>query len=222
MRKSYSLSFVICLLLFAALAAGCARTVTSYVTYGSELVVDVTLRGTMEPSANRYFLVLSRTPAFTVPQPKPDNLVYELIEPGMTPRAGCGAAADYYTKYYSSWESYCFVDPAGYSLVNGPFVPGTSITHEVIASLGTVTNHLKFNFALSRAFGATIPGTIYFDVVTVPWPTDVTVPRLTKDHLGLTDAYLSTVVGSTKTILNATDLSLDPALDITQCTVTIQ
>lgn len=218
MKKPYSLLLAVCGLLLTFLASGCARTVTSYVTYGEEMVVDVTLRGNMDTNANRYFLVLARTPAYRVPLPPPDNIDFEMIEPGTTPRSG--ALADYYANFYASWEGYCIVDPGGYFLVDGPFVIGAPITREVIASLGTVSTRLKFNFELSRAFGTVIPDTIYFDLVTVPWPDDVA--RLPADHLTATDAYISKVAGSITTITDDANPTLDASLDISKCTVTIQ
>jgi hypothetical protein len=172
----------------------------------------------MDPGANRYFLVLARTPDYRVPLPPPDNIVFEMIEPGTTPRSG--ALADYYTNYYSTWEGYCIVDPGGYFLADGPFVIGAPLTREVIASLGTVTTHLNFNFELSRVFGTAIPDTIYFDLVTVPWPDEAA--RLPADHLAATDAYISKIAGSTVTVVDESNPLLDAALDITRCSVTIQ
>ena len=209
---------MLALLLVVFLTTGCARTVTSYVTYGDEMVVDVTLRGNIDPNTNRYFLVLARTPAYRVPLPPPDNIDFEMIEPGTTPRNGL--PADYYSNFYASWEGYCIVDPGGYFLVDGPFVLGAPVTREVIASLGAVTTQLKFNFELSRAFGAAIPDTVYFDLVTVPWPDDVA--RLPADHLAATDAYISKIAGSTITVVDDPNPALNAALDITRCTVTIQ
>ncbi|MCU0640763.1 MAG: hypothetical protein MUC35_01600 [Candidatus Margulisbacteria bacterium] len=208
---------VSCLLLVVSLL-GCARTVTSYVNYGSIMTVDVTLRGNMDATANRYFLVLARDPGYKVPLPPPDNIVYEMIEPGTTPRSG--ALADYYANYYSSWEGYCLVEPGGYFLVDGPFTLGEPLTREVIASLGTATTKLTFNFELSRLFGATIPETIYFDLITVPWPDDAA--RLPADHLAATDAYISKIAGSTLTVTDDNNPALADSLDITQCQVTIQ
>lgn len=215
------ISLLACLLLF-----GCARTVTQYVTYGDQMVVEVTLRGTMEVNptivgnANRYFLVLASNPEFKIPLPPPDNISYEFIEPGTEPRLGSMEA--YYTNFYSSWEGYCVVEPGGYFLVDGPFVQGAAITREPLASLGEISAKIKFNFRLSQIFGTSVPDIIYFDFVTVPWPVDSA--KLPEDHLTSTNAYLSNakVSGSTVSVDDEPNYSIDGSLDILKCTVTVQ
>lgn len=200
------------------LSFGCARSVTQIVAYGEQMLVEVTLRGTIEADANRYFLVLASSPNFKVPLPPPDNISYEFIEPGTEPRLG--TSADYYANYYATWEGYVIAEPGGYFLVKGPFVSGVMPTREVITSLGEAGSQLKFNFNLSRIFGAAVPASIYFDFVSVPWPTDAA--KLPADHLNSTNAYVSKVAGSTVPIDDETNPSLDPAADIIKCTVTIQ
>jgi len=198
--------------------AGCAKTVTTIVTYGDQMVVEVTLRGTMEATANRYFMVLSSDPVFKVPYPPPDNISYELIEPGTTPLLG--SITDYYTNYYSTWSGYIAVEPGGFFSVAGPFVEGVTITRESISTLGEPSTKITFNFRLSRIFGASIPSTIYFDFLSVPWQTDQ--PKLPADRLTSTNAYISKVVSSAITITDEENLSLDAATDILKCTVSIQ
>jgi hypothetical protein len=205
---------LVCLLF----VSGCAKTVTSIVTYGDQMVVEVTLRGTMEVNANRYFMVLASDPSFKTPLPPPDNISYEFLEPGTTPMLG--AIADYYTNYYSTWAGYIMVEPGGFFSVAGPFVSGVVATRESFSSLGEITSKITYNFRLSRIFGGTIPSTIYFDVVSVPWPTDQ--PKLAADHLTSTNAYISIVAGSTVPVSDEENTSLDPATDILKCTVSIQ
>jgi hypothetical protein len=207
------ISLLACLLLF-----GCARTVTQYVTYGDQLVVEVTLRGTMEIAADRYFMVLASKEGYKIPLPPPDNIDFEFIEPGTEPKLG--TMADYYANFYSSWEGYVTVEPGGYFLVDGPFVMGQAITREPLASLGEISTKIQFNFRLSQIFKTGIPNTIYFDFIAVPWPNDTA--KLPADHLTSTNAYVSKVAGSTVTVMDDPSDAIEPDLDILKCTVTIQ
>lgn len=200
------------------LVVSCARTVTSIVTYGDQMVVEATLRGTMEASANRYFLVISSNANYKIPLPPPDNIEYEFIEPGSPPQLGSIEA--YYTNYYSTWSGYIMAEPGGYFLVKGPFVQNQTTTREVLSSLGESSSQIKFNFRLSQIFGTSVPNTIYFDFVSVKWPTDDA--KLAADHLTLTNAYISKISGSTVTVTDPENDAADPALNILTCTVTIQ
>ena len=206
------------LLVGCLLVCGCARTVTQIVTYGDQLVVEVTLRGTLEVSANRYFLVIGTGEAFKVPLPPPDNIAYEFLEPGTTPLLG--AIADYYTNYYYSWDGYVMTEPGGYFLVDGPFVLNQPTTRETLADLGTINNKVKFNLRLSQIFGNNVPDQIYFDFVTVNWP--VANAKMSADHLASTNAYISKNAGSNITVTDEDNPALPAALDIRECKVTIQ
>lgn len=214
--------FKCCLLLVVSclFLVGCAKTVTQVVTYGTQMTVEVTLRGTMEVDANRYFMVLADNPSFKIPLPPPDNPKKdEFIEPGTQPFLG-GDIADYYINYYSTWSGYVVVDPGGFSSVKGPFVQTQAITRELFASLGEINTKIRFTFSLDRIFGATIPDTIYFDFVSVNWPTGA--QKLSADHLFYTNAYISKVSGSTVTVTDGEYEVIDPALNILSCVVTIQ
>lgn len=219
MRVVCGLLVVSCLLLVS-----CARTVTKIVTYGSEMVVEVELRGTMEANSNRYFMVLSSNSNYKFSLPSPDNIIngvpYEFIEPETTPYTGCGSAEGYYSNYYSSWSGYIYVGPEGYILVKGPFAQGQTATRESISSLGEVSSTVKFSFRLEKIFGSTIPDTIYFNFVSVDWPTDSA--KFAKDYLSTTNPYISKVQYSTVTISDEEDSTLNPALDVLSCKVTIQ
>ncbi|MFH1386787.1 MAG: hypothetical protein ABIH50_03875 [bacterium] len=219
----FDLAFLFCFvvgsMMFGFLPAGCARQVTQYVNYGSQMEVEITLAGTMEVNASRYFLVLAGVPTFKLPLPPPDNPNQdEMIEPGTTPRNG--VEADYYTNYFSTWSGYCLAEPAGYFTVAGPFVQGVAATRESLGVITTLSNTVKFSFALEKIFGNNIPDKIYFDVVTVDWPT--ATARLPMDHINTTDAYISKVSGSNKSIDDESSPALPPALDIIKCSITIQ
>jgi hypothetical protein len=184
------------------------------------MVVEVTLRGTMEADNNRYFLVLAGTNGLRIPLPPP-NIIQdapEFIEPGMVPQLGSPEA--YYTNFYSTWTGYIMVDPSGCSLVEGPFSLGQTVTHEPISGPGESSTRITFNFDLERVFGAAVPQNIYFDFIAVPWPAgEAKVPA---DHLTSTNAYISKIAGSTITIPDEDDPGIDPALNIISCKVTIQ
>ena len=210
--------FLIGFLSLVVFLTGCAETATQVQTYGAQMVVEVTLRGPVDFNANRYFLVLSSDPAFKLPLPPPENVIYEFIEPGTTPLQG--AIADYYTNYFSTWSGYIVLDPSGYSLVEGPFIQGQPTTRDVVSGLGDVASKIKFIFRLDSVFGATVPDTIYFDFVTVSWPSGSA--KFARDHLSSTDAYISKVPGSIQTIPDESNDAIDASLDIFNCVVTIQ
>ncbi len=209
--------FLFCLLA-AGWLSGCAETATPVTSFGNQMVVEVTLRGPIDVNNNRYFLVLSDNPSFKIPLPPPENVTYEFIEPGMTPLQG--AVADYYLYYYSTWSGYIVLDPSGYSLVKGPFLQGQTTTRETVSGLGEVSSKIRFVFLLDRIFGPVLPATVYFDFVSVSWPTSYA--KFARDHLTSTNAYISSIAGSTQTIPDENNSAIDASLDILNCVVTIQ
>ncbi|MFA6431311.1 MAG: hypothetical protein WCV91_02875 [Candidatus Margulisiibacteriota bacterium] len=214
-----TLLFVLLLIIAIFVSFGCARTVTQIVTYGDRLVVEVTLAGTADANANRYFMVMSSSSTFKAPLPPPDNILYdELIEPGTIPFQG--NIADYYTKYYSTWGAYAFVEPAGYFISPGPFVLNQASTREIVGTLSGASNKLDFTFRIGQAFTVSTPEVIYFDVLSVPWPSGT--QKIATDHLILTNANILKTIGSTVTISDDPNDVVDPALNITQVKVTVQ
>jgi hypothetical protein len=200
------------------LMSGCAKTVTTIFSFGEQMTVEVTLRGDVDISANRYFLVLASSSDLSIPLPPPDNLDYEFIEPGTDPVQG--GVADYYSEYYDTWSGYIVLDPGGYYLVKGPFVQSQLPTREALSNLGEVNTKISFSFRLERIFGGTVPDPIYFDFVSVDWPDGQA--RLSADRLSSTNAYISNVAGSILSVDDGQDPELDPALDIIKCDVEIQ
>ncbi|MFH1683669.1 MAG: hypothetical protein ABIA67_02170 [Candidatus Margulisiibacteriota bacterium] len=201
------------------IASGCSRTVTPIVSYGEELVVSVTLRGNIDLNSNRYFMVISDNANYKIPLPPPDQLdvAPEFIEPDMTPQVGSLEA--YFTNFFSTWSGYVILNTTGYELVKGPFIQGQAPTREVLATLGNISNTISFSFTLDRLF-ATIPDQIYFDVVSVPWPTGE--EKVPSDHLPSSDNSISKIAGSIKNIDDDQDNSLDASLDILDCRVEVQ
>lgn len=211
---------VLLMAIIALALTGCSRTVTQIVTYGDQMVVDVTLRGTMEITANRYFLVLAANNNYKIPLPPPDGFNKEFLEPGTAPQPGSGTIADYYNDFYSTWSGYVIAEPGGYFLEAGPFILNQPATREFLSSLGEINEHLSFNFRLSQVFGSNVPDQIYFDFVTVNYPANAA--KMPADHLTTTNAYIKKITGSTLTIADPADPSIAPSLDILSCTVTIQ
>ena len=196
----------------------CARTVTPLINYGEQMSVEVTLAGTLEADANRYFLVLSANSNFQIPYfPTPDLNTPEFIEPGMIPMQG--SAIDYYTKYFSTWAGYVVLDRKQFFSVRGPFSYGQAASREVLSNLGAPDAKIKFTFRLNRIFDI-IPDTIYFDFVTVPWPDGAV--KIPEDHINSTDAYISKVTGSIKAVDDLVEPGILPALNIVNCRVVIQ
>ncbi|MBI5078912.1 hypothetical protein HZB08_02700 [Candidatus Saganbacteria bacterium] len=209
-----------CLLLVVSclLLVSCARSVTQIVNYGDQMAVEVTLAGTMDASANRYFLILSSTPDYKIPLPPPDNPSWEALEPGSQPQQG--AAADYYSNFYATWTGYVIVEPGGCLLAKGPFVQNQTVSRETLSTLSEIDNKIRFNFRLDRVFGAAVPAQIYFDFISVPWPSGAA--KIPADHLSSTNNYISKVSGSILTVNDEVNVSLDPARDIISCKVAVQ
>lgn len=213
------LIFYFLFLVFGFFVLGCARTVTQLVTYGDQMVVEVTLKGNLDADANRYFLVVSDRSDYKVPLPPPDLIeeAREFIEPGTNPTVGSSEA--YYTNFYSTWSGYIILEPSGITLVKGPFVIDQTPTEEVLGNLGEVSTKINFSFRLGKIFD-TVPDPIYFDFVTVSWPDGP--EKIPDDHLPSTNNYISKVSGSIVTVNDEEDSELDPSLDILDCKVEIQ
>jgi hypothetical protein len=199
---------------------GCAKTVTN-VNFGSTLSVTVTLRGNIDVSSNRYFLVLADDPTFKFPLPPPNNLQYEFLEPdGAKPQDGSSLEA-YYTDFFSTWASYVVLDSGGYFALPGPFVQSAPITRPGPFALYTSgSNKISFNFQLNRLYPAGVPSNAYFDFVTVKWP--AAGQKQSADHLESTNAYIATMSGSRLSVSDAPDSTIDPSLDILSIEVSVQ
>jgi len=216
------MQFVVWLLLVCSLwfVSGCARTVTSIVPYGDQITVTATMRGTINVDSYRYFLVLSDSSSYKVPEPRPDIIeaAPEFIEPGGTPIIGTVEA--YYANFFSTWSSYFVVNSSGYSRVMGPFVIGGTNTREVLSSIPDLnTKVLVFSCDLSKLF-STVPDQIYFDFVAVPWlDGEQTIPL---DHLPSSNNSISKVAGSIKEVSDESDLALPAALDIIRVELKIE
>lgn len=222
--KFWRLGLVICLgfvtLSLGFINLGCARTVTPRVAFGEQMTVTVTLRDTLSINDNRYFLVLSTSSGLKVPLPYPDINTNspEFIEPGMIPQLGTEEA--YYSSYYGTWSGYIELDPGGYFLTKGPFVVNQTTTREPLSTLDSINKTISFSFRLDRIFGSTVPDYIYYDFVSVSWPTGQA--KIPADHLTSTNAYIAKASGSIATVSDGQDLTIDGSLDIVNCKVEIE
>lgn len=199
------------------LVAGCSRTVTKIVDYGSQLTVTVNFRDTLDVTNNRYFVVFSTVEAYSLPLPPPDS-TDEFLEPGAAPRVGDMSA--YFSKYYSTWSAYLIVDGLGYSLARGPFAVTDPITRETFAGLGTVGQSLSFTIRLDQIFGASVPQNIVFDIISVNYPTDNL--KILKDRTSPPVRKIEKTRGSLVTESPGSDTSIAGSLDIISWTVKIE
>jgi len=201
------------------LAAGCSRTVTPIVTYGEQMAVEVTLRGNVDAGSNGYFMVLSADPNYKIPLPWPNQIdaAPEMLEPGTTPLIGSIEA--YYSNFYNSWSGYVLLEPAGYTLVKGPFVLGQSATREYLSPPGAASSKLTFLVRLGSLY-STIPDKIYFDFVSVPWIGGSA--KIPKDHLPSTNNYISKVTGSIVEVTEFEEASIEASLDILKVKIEVQ
>ncbi|MBI5400223.1 hypothetical protein HZB07_06445 [Candidatus Saganbacteria bacterium] len=204
---------------FVILLTGCARTVTPIVAYGDQIIVDVTLRGTVDLANTRYFLVLSDNGSYQLPLPEPYliSATPEFIEPDMTPQIGSREA--YFSRFFTTWSGYVVLDANGYFLAKGPFSLNQALTREALAEGGEATTKLHFSFRLNRVFAA-LPDYIYFDFVTVPWP--VGAPKEPADHLPSTGNRISKIAGSIVTVNDESNDALPANQDVIECRVAVQ
>ncbi|HTY12737.1 MAG TPA: hypothetical protein VMD02_00955 [Candidatus Omnitrophota bacterium] len=211
--------FVISLIFAALLLAGCSRTITTIPTYGSQMAVEVDFRGNIDLSKNRYFMIISTTESFSYPVLPPDGTTLdEFLEPGDNPVNG--NKADYFTKYYSTWYAYIVLDNMGFSLGRGPFSISTPVTREPVAALPYISNVVNFSVRLDQIFGNNIPDTIYFDIVSVDYPTNSL--KYLKDRISPPGRNISKIAGSVLTRVDETRTDIDPSLDIVGWSVQIQ
>lgn len=208
----------ILILVLLLLTIGCAKTVTTKPTFGTEMLVTVNLRGNADTVNNRYFMVLSTNEAFTVPLPPPNNMDYEFLSVGDLPQSG--SQETYYTNYYSTWSGYIEMNNNGYYLTKGPFTYGTASTAEILSDQKSSTSTISFSFRLEQIFGTAIPNTIYFDIITVEYP--LSGFKRTKDLLYPPNRSIQKYSGADTSISDSSDASLDADLDITGCRVIIQ
>jgi hypothetical protein len=213
------------LLLFTfVFSFGCAKTVTN-VNFGSTMTVTVTLRDNADVTKNRYFMVLGSNSTFSTPRPPAqDGGDYEFLEPDITPFTTNHPTAEYFAKFFNTWDGYIVLDSTqNFSLVHGPFVEGAIVNRTPLTPAFTGGKTLSFNFQLNQIYTsvAGVPANAYFNVIAVAWPPQGTAARIAWDDL-TTNTYISTISGSTQTVNNTFTALVDASLDIQSVVVTVQ
>lgn len=208
---------VISLILALLAVAGCSRTVTSIVDYGSQLTITANFRETIDLTNNRYFVVFSTVEAYSIPLPPPDS-TDEFLEPGVAPRVG--DMSTYFSKYYSTWAAYIIVDSLGYSLARGPFIATDPVVRQTFAGLGTVGSSLSFTLRLDQIFGTNVPQNIVFDIIAVEYPADSL--KLLRDRTSPPVRKIEKTRGSVLTESSGSYTSIPGSLDITSWTAKIE
>jgi hypothetical protein len=194
---------------FGFVLGGCARTVTPEVDFGTTAVVEVHLRGNVDVTQNKYYMVISTQESYQLP-----FYPYEFIEPEVAPT---DPTVNYYL-YYSTWYSYVVLDSSSnYFRVPGPFVSTQEVyTHYQIGSLTSPTSILRFNLNLNEVFPNGIPTRFYFELVTVG------STRMLRDYLGYPNKSILTYKDTELSETDAENSDIDASLDILSWKVLIQ
>ncbi len=199
---------VIGIWLLVILGGGCARMVTERVPIGDQMVVDFYLRGNFD-FANKYYFLISTDQYYQVPTPP-----LEFIEPGVPP----GIPGEDYYRFYSTWSDYVVMKNGLTFLVKGPFT-GSQETYTTIqiGSFSDSTNHISFILPLDQVFGASIPATVYFNIISV----DDLASRQLKDSISPPTRSITTYAGISVSDTDPED-PIDGSLDIRSWTVSIR
>jgi hypothetical protein len=183
------------------------------------MVVEADFRGNLDLTHNRYFMIISTQESYAFPILPPEGTsLDEFLEPGDSPVVG--SLADYFSKYYSTWYAYIVLDNTGYHLARGPFSVTTPVTREVMGYFYTQPNTLYFTIRLNQIFGATVPDNIYFDIISVDYPSNG--QKYLKDHVAPPSRSISKIAGSLLSKSDPADSNIDPSLDIISWTVKIE
>ena len=210
---------VISFCLLAVVFGGCSKTITTIPTYGSQMVVELDFRGNLDLTKSRYFMIISSVESYSFPILPPEgNSLDEFLEPGDAPVVG--SIADYFTKYYSTWNSYIALDSLGYHLARGPFSITNPVTKETLASYPYQSNYLYFTVSLDRLFGTSVPENIYFDIISADYPTSG--QKYLKDHIAPPGRSISKIAGSIVSKSDEVKSDIDPGLDIISWSVKIE
>ena len=210
---------VISFCLLAVVFSGCSKTITTIPTYGSQMVVEVDFRGNLDLAKSRYFMIISTTESYSFPILPPEgSSLDEFLEPGDAPVVG--NIADYFTKYYSTWNSYIALDSLGYHLAHGSFAVTNTITKETLGASLYGGNYIYFTVTLDRLFGSNVPDNIYFDIISADYPTSG--QKYLKDHIAPPGRSISKIAGSILSKSDEIKSDIDPGLDIISWSVKIE
>ncbi len=207
----------------ALLISGCARTVTVRPDVGSRISIEITFRGDVSTSNNRYYMVFGgAAPVFT-------NKNSYFFAPGeeydREKLDVSSEAAYYYDNFFSTWSDFVTLRNETFYMNNGPFTSAADhssyspslLSYRTIPSAGSeAAKKIELIFDLSK-FPPPLPTELYFNFLSVG-----SDGRL-KDLLGATDNKTSVNVGSSAhNISEVPDMAIDGGLDIISWKVEIQ
>ena len=208
-----ALYFVVCALTLA-LSFGCAKTVTVLPNVGNQLKMEVTFRGDIDSTANKYYIVLSSSsPAI----PYPGTYFFGPGESYDSNKLNVSTDLSYYyTNYYSSWSDLILLKDSSFLITNGPFVSAalhTAYTPSLLVFRAISSSDpdalKKINLTLFFNRLSSLTPTLYFNFVSVD------KDGFMRDYLRSTDNSISTNIGTSISEKKETqDLSIDAALDI--------
>ena len=183
------------------------------------MTVTANFRGNVDLSKNKYFMIISTNESYSFPILPPEGTsLDEFLEPGDLPVVG--DKADYFTKYYSTWNSFIVLDNLGYYLERGPFSITNTLTREIVSSSIPQSSYLSFTIRLDRIFGAPFPENIYFDIISVDYPSGA--QKYLKDHVAPPGRSISSVSGSIASSSDETKNDIDASQDILSWSVKIE
>jgi hypothetical protein len=205
-----------------ALSFGCAKTVTVLPDVGNQLKMEITFRGDIDPTVNKYYIVLSGSSS---------KIPYQgtyFFGPGESYDSNkLNVSTDlsyYYTNYYSAWSDFVLLKDSSFLITNGPFASATLHTAYTPSLLifRTISSSdpdalKKINLTLFFNRLSSIPSTLYFNFVSVD------KDGYMRDYLRSTDNNISTNTGTTiSEKREAQDLSVDSGLDIISWNMVVQ
>lgn len=232
-RKAHSLLLIInCvivnLFLFLFISsflflAGCARTVTVRPDVGNRMSIEITFRGEIDTSANRYYLVFGNNSPLFVDK---GRYYFAPGEDYDREKLDVSTEASYYfDTFFYSWNDFISLKNNTFNITNGPFsssVENSSYMAErlslrdIPAAGSADAKKIKLIFDLSK-FPPPLPTEVYFNFLSVG-PDG----RLA-DVLGATDNKISVNIGSSvHDISEPQNPSIEGGLDVVSWKVEIQ
>lgn len=209
--------------LTALLVSGCARTVTVRPDVGSRISIEITFRGDVSTSSNRYYMVFGgaapvffdKGSYFFAPGEEYDREKLDVSS----------EAAYYYDNFFSTWSDFVTLRNDTFYINNGPFTSVSEhssyspslLSYRSIPSAGSeAAKKIELVFDLSK-FPPPLPTELYFNFLSVGPDSKL------KDLLGATDNKISVNVGSSAhNISEVPDMAIDGGLDIISWKVEIQ
>ncbi len=214
---------LIVLMLFASIFAGCAKNVTVLPNIGNQLNIEITFRGDVNSTANKYYLIFgSLSP----------NVPYKGMY-GFAPgesydldklNAISSNLTLYYTNYFSSWNDFVLLNNDVFYLTKGPFVvanhasfTSSYLNARILPSPHDALSDKKIALSFSFYRLSVLPSDLYFNFVAVD-PSGIV-----SDYLRSSDNKINVNYGtSIPERLEPSDSSVNPSLDIISWSMSVQ